>query len=106
MHLFRNGTYRGHRPALLAGHTTGAHESYRTYTVEVVGTANDGAQLVRVNGGRAHKVHAHSDGNIVLDGTAGRVSAAAATYAPNYIGRYLVDEVTISADPQFLVEAA
>ena len=92
MHHFKNGTYRGHRYSGPAQ----APELYGEYKIEVVEPAKDGTPRIRVNGGRAKKVFAHSHGL--------HVEAACLAYAPNYTEkRYPLDEIKISADPQFFV---
>lgn len=104
MNNFQNGVYRGQR---LNMSVRGNVEFYGEYSIQVVEPAKDGTPRIRVNGGRAHKVFGHSNG--ILRGLKGitSVTASAMDYAPGYddLRRFPVDDVTISADPQFLVRA-
>lgn len=98
MHDFTNGVYRGFRYD-----GKGRRDLFGDYTIVVAEPAKDGTPRVSVNGKRAAKVFAHSNGHDPVTNKVD-IEAACCVYAPGYDKRYLCDHVTISADPKFLVK--
>jgi len=104
VHNFVNGIYRGNRLKMMDGRSQMQEESYGEYTIKVFEPSKSGVPRVSVNGGRAKMVHAHSSGASTIDGQFVRTERSCMVYDPDYVGRFLVDDVKISADPTFLVK--